>query len=156
MASLTRRQRNLVVRDVLEREGVGTSIWGERDCVTLILELVVAFSDTRPVDPRLPSESIKQFLVRQKQLHSTIRKAWVHNLNQISSLKVFTFSKIQPGMIALTKNKFDCPRGVPVYPGPVVTIIDSGYRAWARMTEGIAEVHPISPSDIWGIKGAHF
>ena len=142
-------ERNRLVRDVLEREGAGPSVWGERDCITLIQSVIRELSGQEPIlglpdwmNGMKEDEAIK---AATKQC-GTLRAAWFRLLRSEPLLR--PTKACCPGSIALTTVRTFVDRAVVIH-GPLAGVIGPDCALWVRTPDGLRRAHPVTA--LWEI-----
>ncbi len=149
MAALERR-----IRNVLEREGLGPSIWRERDCITLVRAMIGELSGQDPVFD-LPGWARgleeQEAIRRAPRKHRSVRNCWLKMIKQEPLLRRVKPGTIpSPGMIALTPAKgFEIDHAPAAIRGPLIGVIGPDCALWTKTHEGIARVYPIA--DLWEV-----
>ena len=127
MAAMTRASQ---VRAVLEREGIGPSVWGGRDCITLVRSLIRELSGHEPVFDR-PAWA-EDMTEREAILHAPREQGSLFNclsllLDHDPLLKRKFLIPLKPGYVVLLKSGW-------------LAIVGQDYEIWARSTTGLARV----------------
>ena len=117
------------VRTVLEREGIGPSVWCGRDCITLVRALIRELSGCEPVFDRPPwAEGM------------TEREAILHAPRECGSLGACLTALLDADPLL-------CARTGPLEPGMIVldakgrlAVVGPDYEIWARTATGLVRV----------------
>ena len=117
------------VRAVLEREGIGPSVWGERDCITLARALIRELSGCEPAFDRPPwAEGM------------TEREAILHAPRECGSLGACLTSMLDADPLL-------CTRTGPLEPGMIVldakgrlAVVGPDYEIWRRTATSLERV----------------
>ncbi len=145
---------NLRLREVLEREGLGPSVWRERDCITLVRAVIRELSGREPTfdlpawaDGLTEQEAIR----RAPRKHGSVRNCWLQMFKKEPLLKPLKRGTLPaPGMIALTLVRgLEINHGPAPIHGPLVGVVGPDCALWTRTHEGLARAHPIS--DLWEV-----
>ena len=128
---------------MLEREGVGPSTWGSRDCITLVRELIRKLSGREPVFDR-PKWAIdmteRQAILEAPIASGTLAACLTTMLDSDPSLCRTTLLP-KPGMIVLDAKGW-------------LGVVGSDYEIWRRTKDGLERVvNP--PVRAWAIT-CHF
>ncbi len=99
-------EHDLRLRSVMEREGLGPSLWRERDCITLVRAVIRELSGREPIfelpawaDGLTEEETIR----RAPREHGTLRQGWIELLDGEPRLRRVSKATLPAsGMIALT------------------------------------------------------
>ena len=140
-------ERNRRLRDVMEREGTGPSIWRERDCITLIQAVIRELSGQEPVFG-LPAWaeglSEQKAIRRAAREHGTLRQCWLDLLAAEPLLiPVSAGGASAPGRIGLTPVKaFTLDRSTAPTRGPLIGVVGPDCALWIRTHQGLCRAHP--------------
>ncbi len=154
MASVD-QERNRRLRDVMEREGTGPSIWRERDCITLIRSVIREFSGREPAFG-LPAwaEGLteEQVIRRAPREHGSARRCWLDMIGAEPLLSpVARRSAPSPGMIGLTPVKdFELDRAGTPTRGPMIGVVGPDCALWVRTHQGLCRAYPVA--DLWEVR----
>ena len=154
MAAMSDHERKLRLRAVLEREGLGPSIWRKRDCITLVRAVIRELSGQESVfdlPPWAKGMNEQEAIRRAPREHGSVRNCWLEMFKKEPLLRRVKRGTLpSPGMIALTPVRGLEINHAPVaIRGPLVGVIGPGCALWTKIHEGLARVHPIS--DMWEV-----
>ena len=132
------------VNSAIESEGIGESIWGERDCVSFIRAVISAHG----IEPQfsLPQgydhvkselEAIKETIRR----FGSMKLGWLDAIKREPSLQIWEKEPVT-GMICMSKETYTL-NGLEGNYGPVLGVFGADMQPWARTPLGIAVIHPI-------------
>ena len=138
------------ITNAIETQGVGDTIWRERDCVTFIRAIIKAHG----VEPKfsLPQgyehveselEAIKETVKR----FGSMEAGWIDAIMREPALMEWD-KEPRTGMLFLSETEFTF-NGQKGEHGPVIGVFGADLKPWARTPNGIAIVHPIK--SIWRI-----
>ena len=132
------------VRAVLEREGIGPSVWGERDCITLVRSMIRELSGSEPVFDR-PAWSKgmteREAILQAPRECGSLWSCLAALLDADPSLHARTDRELAPGMIVLSARGW-------------LGVVGSDYQIWRRTATGLERVVE-SPVRAWVIS-CHF
>ena len=132
------------VRDAIEAEGHGPSVWRKRDCISIVRAVIAAHG----VEPsfRLPA-----VLNRVKGEAGAIRKAvktwgslrdgWLHAIGDEPALVPYD-GPLLPGLIGLTADEYALD-GVYRGEGAAVVVYGPELIPLARTPSGLSVAHPV-------------
>ena len=147
-------ERNLRLRDVLEREGIGPSKWRQRDCITLVRAVIRELSGQEPkfTLPAWAEDLSEKETLRQAPRHyGTLRQGWIDLLEGEPLLHRLPEGVLpSPGMIALTPVRDFEVEGAASVRGPWVGVIAPTCELLVRTPNGLASAWPIA--DLWEIR----
>ncbi len=152
--ALSAHARKLRLREILEREGLGPSRWGERDCLTLARAAIGELSGVE-TSLALPAWaaglSERQAILRAPRVHGSLRAAWLALLAAEPLLRRLPAgTPRRPGMLALTPAKGFTVGGLaPVEPGPMLGVIGPECALWVRAREGLRRADPAA--ELWEV-----
>ena len=147
MAAIEKPRLSSVVRDVLEKQGLGVTVWHERDCISMVRALIHALTGN-------PSEfgaeawackSHEDCLQTADALYGGLEGGYLKMLNDEPSLHRNLEGQQSIGDVGLSKVPVERGRL-----GPVLCIVGPGYRAWTRFSSGIRVVP--SPYCLWSVE----
>ncbi len=154
MATLNQR-----LRDAMEREGLGPSVWRRRDCITLVRSVIRELSGQEPTFdlPAWAQGLEEQEVIRRApRHHGTLRRGWLQQLGKEPLLRPLPRRTLPaPGMIALTTVKgFEVAPGATPARGPLLGVIGPDCALWVRTHEGLRRAHPVA--GLWEIAACRF
>lgn len=147
-------ERDLRLRNVMEREGLGPSKWRERDCITFVRAVIRELSGQEPTF-NLPAwtETLgeQEVILRAPREHGAIRRGWLELLNAEPLLRRVNKGELpRPGMIGLTPAKgFGVDQVVAPARGPLIGVVGPDCAFWTRMHDGLKRAYPIV--DYWEV-----
>ena len=146
---------NSRLRDVMEREGLGPSVWRKRDCITLVRAVIRELSGQEPTVgwPAWAEGLDEQEAIRRApREHGTLRRAFLDHLRKeplLSELPKGTLPR--PGMIGLTTvRSFQVDRSSTPAGGPLLGVIGPDCALWVRTHAGLRRAHPVAM--LWEIR----
>ena len=147
-------ERNLRLREVLEREGLGPSVWRERDCITLVRAVIRELSGREPTfDLPAWADGLEEqeAILRAPREHGTLRRCWLAMLSAEPLLRRAGKSELlAPGMIGLTPAKgFALDLAPKPIHGPLLGVIGPDCALWVRTHDGLRRAHPVT--DMWEV-----
>ena len=147
-------ERDLRLRAVLEREGLGPSVWRKRDCITLVRAVIRELSGSEPaLDLPGWAEGLgeQEAIRRAPREHGSLRNCWLGMLRNEPLLRRLSKATLpSPGMIALTPVRgFEINHAPAAIRGPLLGVIGPDCALWTRTHEGLARVHPAA--DMWEV-----
>lgn len=143
---MTDYERNLKIRDILNDEGTGSSVWGVRDCITLVRAAIRALSGQEP-SFRLPDWADglgeQQVIERAPGEHGSVRKGWLHVIDAEPLLrKVKRGTAPSPGMIGLTTVEYHID-ATSTAKGPLLGVFGPDGALWVRTHKGLRRAWPV-------------
>ena len=129
------------VRAVLEREGIGPSVWGERDCITLVRSMIRELSVGR--EPLFDRPAWSEGMTEREAILQAPRECgslWsclAALLDADPSLHSRTSRELEPGLIVLDARGW-------------LGVVGSDYQIWRRTATGLERVVE-SPVRAWVI-----
>ena len=138
------------ITQVIETQGIGETVWKEKDCVTFIRAAIKAhgiepqFSlpqGYENIDTELDAikKTIKQF--------GSMRIGWFDAIAREPALQEWE-KEPRVGMIGMTKEHYTLNNIEGTY-GPILAVYGADLKPWARTPTGIAVANPIA--HIWRI-----
>ena len=152
--SIDSHERDLRLQAAIESEGLGPSVWRERDCITLAQAVIRALSPVcqggrgRAPVFGLPAwiEGLteQETILRMQREHGSMRKGWIELLDAEPLLRRVETGRLPaPGMIALTPARgFGIDRESAAARGPLLGVIGPDCALWVRTHEGLRRAHP--------------
>ena len=137
MAAMTRASQ---VRAVLEREGIGPSVWGERDCITLVRSMIRELSGGEPVFDR-PAWAEGM----------TEREAILHAPRECGSLFKCLADLLDSDPLLKRRDHPLGPGNVLLLNAGWPAIVGQDYEIWMRTTTGLSRVLG-KPVIVWEIQ----
>ena len=148
-------ERDLRLRSVMEREGLGPSLWRERDCITLVRAIIRELSGREPIfelpawaDGLTEEETIR----RAPREHGMLRQGWIELLDGEPRLRRVSKATLPAsGMIALTSVRgLAVDRAEAPVRGPLLGVIGPDCALWVRSHEGLSRAWPVA--DRWEVR----
>ena len=136
MAAMIRARQ---VRAVLEREGIGPSVWGERDCITLVRSMIRELSGSEPLFDRpawAESMTDHEAILQAPREHGSLSNCLALLLDYDSLLKRKD-GPLEPGMIVLDARGW-------------LGVVGPDYEIWRRTATGLEKVVEL-PVHAWVI-----
>lgn len=148
------QERNRLLREVMEREGLGPSVWREKDCITLVRSVIRELSGSEPVFdlPEWAEGLDEQATIRHApREHGTLRQGWLKMLENEPLLRhVVEHPRPVPGRIGLTPVKdIELDGATKPLGGPLIGVVGPDCALWVRMHEGLRRAHPVA--DLWEV-----
>ena len=131
--------RSRQVRTVLEREGIGPSVWCERDCITLVRALIRALSGGEPTFDR-PKWTAGM----------TEREAILHAPHEGKSLFKCLSGLLDSDPLLKRKDGPLEPGNVLLLGAGWLAVVGQDYEIWVRTASGLSRV-PGKPVIVWEI-----
>ncbi len=130
-------ERNLRLRAAMEREGLGPSVWRERDCVSFIRAAVGELSGREP-SFALPAWTAglgeTEAVLRAPREHGSLRACWLAMLAGEPLLRRLPAGFLPaPGMIAMSAAS-----------APLIGVIGADCALWTRSRSGLRRAGPIA------------
>ena len=127
------------VRAVLEREGIGPSVWGERDCITLVRSMIRELSGREPTfDRPIWADGLTE---REAILHAPREYgslgACLTALLDADPLLCACTGPLEPGMIVLDAKGW-------------LAVVGPDYEIWRRTATSLEKVVE-KPVHAWAI-----
>ena len=147
-------ERRLRLRRAMEREGLGPSVWGERDCISLVRAVIREMSGSEPV-LALPGWTDgldeQEAILRAPREHGSLRAVLIGMLEAEPLLKRVEKRVLPaPGMIGLTPAKgFHVERCEDPAHGPFLGVVGPDCALWLRTHDRLRRAHPIA--ELWEI-----
>ena len=147
-------ERRLRLRKAMEREGLGASVWRERDCISLVRAVIREMSGSEPVFA-LPDWTDgldeQEAILRAPREHGSLRAVLIGMLEAEPLLKrVESRALPAPGMIGLTPAKgFHVERCEDSAHGPFLGVVGPDCALWLRTHDGLRRAHPIA--ELWEV-----
>lgn len=144
---MSNHERDLRLRKVMEREGLGPSAWREHDCITLVRAVIRELSGQEPAFD-LPGWADglgeQEAILRAPREHGTLRKGWIELLDGEPLLRrVGKPALPKPGMVGLTRVKgLGIDRAPTPGRGPLVGVIGPDCALWVRTHDGLRRAYP--------------
>ena len=134
--SMTREQ---TIRQVLEREGVGPSTWGSRDCITLVRAFIRELSGREPVfdRPNWAIDMTEREAILEAPIESGTLAACLTTLLDSDPMLRRATLLLKPGMIVLDGRGW-------------LGVVGPEYEIWRRIATGLERVVE-KPVRAWAI-----
>ena len=151
---MSNHERDLRLRNAMEREGLGPSAWRERDCVTLLRAVIREVSGQEPAfDLPAWTDGLgeQEAILRAAREHGTLRKGWLELLDGEPLLRRVPRGTLPaPGMVGLTAARgFELDRAAAPGHGPLAGVIGPDCALWVRTHEGLRRAYPVA--DMWEV-----
>ena len=117
------------VRAVLEREGIGSSVWGERDCITLVRSMIRELSGGEPTFDR-PSWTADM----------TEREAILNAPRECGSLFNCLADLLDSDPLLKRRVDFVKPGDVVLLQSGWLATLGQDYEIWMRTATGLSRV----------------
>lgn len=117
------------VRAVLEREGIGPSVWGERDCITLVRSMIRELSGGEPTFDRpkwAEERTERDAILHAPREYGSVMKCWAELLDADPLLKR-SDGPLKPGMVIVLQSGW-------------LAVVGQDYEIWVRTTTGLSRV----------------
>ena len=127
------------VQAVLEREGIGPSVWGERDCITLVRSMIRELSGGEPTFDRpkwTAGMTERETILRAPREYGSLIEGWTGLLDADPLLKR-SDAPLKPGMVMVLQSGW-------------LGVLGQDYEIWARADGGLVRVAS-PPALVWEI-----
>ena len=111
---------------MLEREGIGPSVWGERDCITLVRSMIRELSGGEPTFDRpkwSEGKTERDVILHAPRVYGSLIEGWACLLDADPLLKR-TDGPIRPGDVLLLKSGW-------------LAVLGQDYEIWLRTAAGL-------------------
>ena len=153
MATVTRVRLSQAVREVLEREGLGESVWRENDCISMVRGIIRSLSgqDNEFGMEAWECEDYEDCCKTAVNRYGTLEKGYFKLLKDESRLTRCQKNQKSIGNVGLSRVLIGkCAEQDPGGFIPVFCVIGPGYHAYTRAMSGIRPV-PF-PYAVWSVR----